>query len=187
MQLTPSPLWRSPLVELFALRVEDVDDRYLAWMHDPLVMRFLESRFDRHSRESLIAFVRHSVNRRGELLLGIRSVPMQRRHVGNIKIGTIDWNHRIADVGIMLGEREAWGHGIATEAIRLVCAIARDELGLRKLSAGCYAANEASRGAFEHAGFEVEAMRRAHMLLEGRPEDVVVMGKLLAEPVTGTH
>jgi RimJ/RimL family protein N-acetyltransferase len=91
----------------------------------------------------------------------------------------IDWNHRIADVGIMLGEREAWRHGIATDAIGIVCTIAREEFRLRKLSAGCDAANDASRKAFAHAGFAVEAVRKAHMLLEGRPEDVVVMGSQL--------
>lgn len=179
MRLTPSKLWRASNVELFALTVDDVDDRYLAWMNDPLVVRYLESRFDTHSIESLRDFVRNMVARRGELLLGIRSIQMQRRHVGNVKLGLIDWNHRIADVGIMLGERGAWGHGIATDAIKLVCTISREELGLRKLNAGCYAANAASRKAFEHAGFEVEAVRKAHVLLEGRAEDVVLMGKLL--------
>ena len=179
MQLTPSNRWRSPSVELLALTAADVDARYLAWMNDPLVVRYLESRFDRHTHDSLVEFVQHAEASRSELLLGIRSVPMQGLHVGNIKLGTIDWNHRIADVGIMLGDREAWGHGIASEAIKLLCTIARQELGLRKLSAGCYATNDASRKAFVHAGFEIEAVRKAHMLLDGRPEDVVVMGKLL--------
>ncbi len=80
----------------------------------------------------------------------------------------------------MIGDREAWGRGIGSEAIRVMVDIARDELGLRKLTAGCYASNVGSSRAFEKAGFHVEGRRAGHFLLDGRPEDLVLMARFIA-------
>jgi RimJ/RimL family protein N-acetyltransferase len=52
-------------------------------------------------------------------------------------------------------------------------------LGIRKLTAGCYASNIGSAKAFLRAGFHIEARRPAHFILDGRPEDLVLLARLL--------
>lgn len=174
MRLEPTSRWSDDHVALFQLTPDHVTDAYVGWMADPEVGRFLESRFSTHSRADIQAYVAGRLAG-DDLMLGIHSRVLD-RHVGNIKLGPIQRRHGVGEIGIMIGDRQAWGRGIATAAIRLITGIAFEELGLRKLSAGCYASNIGSRKAFESADFTVEAVRPAHVLVDGRPDDAVLLG-----------
>jgi [ribosomal protein S5]-alanine N-acetyltransferase len=178
MRLPASSRWIGASVELFLLTPEAVGAAYVGWLNDPLVNRYLESRFALATRESTCAFVAKCLEDPNTLFLGIRSTALG-RHVGNIKLGGIDRHHGLAEVGIMVGDRAAWGQGIATQAIERLADIAAAELRLRKLSAGCYASNSASARAFAKAGFCLEATRPAHFVLDGCPEDGLLLGKIL--------
>lgn len=166
-------------VELFGLEPEHVTDDYVSWLNDPLVNRYLESRFARHTLESTRRFVQSILDSEDSILFGIRYAPSG-RHVGNIKLGPIDWHHRRAELGLLIGDRACWGRGIASAAIELATNHAFGPLGLLKVTAGCYASNVGSRRAFEKAAFVVEGIRRRHFLLNGAPEDAVLMARWAA-------
>lgn len=186
MELPQTSNWQDDQIELFLLSREAVGDDYVGWLNDPEIARFLESRFARHDLAGTRAFVDAQRANPGVLFLGIRD-KANGQHVGNIKLGPISRAHRTGDIGIMIGAREAWGRGIATRAIRQLCLIARDELGLRKVTAGCYGGNIGSERAFERAGFNVEGRRPAQFLLDGKPEDLVLMGLVLTAGTTKDH
>jgi ribosomal-protein-alanine N-acetyltransferase len=174
MHLTRSDRWCTPAVECFLLMPELVTQAYVDWLNDPEINRFLESRFVLQDISDVRAFVAIQLADPKTLFLGVRSVALN-RHVGNIKLGPIDRQHGLGEIGIMIGDRGAWGRGIGADAIRVVVRIAQHELGLRKLTAGCYGSNVGSARAFLNAGFEIEGMRPAHFLLDGRPEDLTLM------------
>ncbi|MEO8680724.1 MAG: GNAT family N-acetyltransferase [Vicinamibacterales bacterium] len=176
MRKAPTAHWHAHQVELFLLEPHDVTDSYAGWLNDPEVNRYLESRFVPHDIASVRDFVGGVLADSRALLLGIRALG---RHVGNIKLAPIEVHHGLGEVGIMIGEREAWGRGLGSEAIRCVATIAAQEFGLRKLTAGCYASNVGSAKAFQKAGFHVEGVRPRHFLLDGRPEDLILMAQFL--------
>ncbi|MCX8003947.1 MAG: GNAT family N-acetyltransferase [Burkholderiaceae bacterium] len=176
MRLAALTCLRRHDVELFGLEPDGVTENYVAWLNDPAVNRYLEARFVRHTLESTRRFVQAVADSDDSILFGIRYVP-EGRHVGNIKLGPIDCNHRRAEIGLLIGERCLWGRGIAANAIELATRYAFDSLGLLKVTAGCYASNVGSRRAFEKAGFVVEAVRRRHFLLNGVPEDALLLAR----------
>jgi RimJ/RimL family protein N-acetyltransferase len=178
MRAPATPAWRCESLELFLLEESDVSERYVGWLNDPDVNRYLESRFERHTLESTRAFVSGCINNDSALLLGIRCRWLENRHVGNIKI-EVNRHHKLGEVGILIGDKTVHGRGVATQAIRMIANIARDELGLRKLTAGCYASNLPSERAFARAGFIVEGHRADHFLVDGKPEDLTLMGVIL--------
>lgn len=180
MQKTATKNWVSESIELFLLTPEAVSADYVAWLQDPEVGRYLESRFATHDLISTRAFVADMLESESNLFLGIRSVALG-RHVGNIKLGPIDRRHGTAEIGLMIGDRGAWGKGLATEAIDRISRIAGDELGLRKVTAGCYAGNVGSERAFLKCGFQIEGRRPAQVICDGKPEDLVLMGRLLGQ------
>lgn len=182
MILEPTPRWRTDVVECFLLEPDLVSDDYVAWLNDPEVNRFLESRFQVQTLEGVREFVARQLADPRSLFLGIRSVELG-RHVGNVKISPIVREHGLGEIGIMIGDRDAWGRGVATEALRVIAAIARHELGLRKLTAGCYESNGGSTRAFLKAGFHIEATRPDHFLLDGEPEDFILMARHLGTDV----
>lgn len=177
MHLQPAGHWQRDDVALFLLDETDVDDRYVHWLNDPEVNRFLESRFARHTLASTREFVRAARASAATLMLGIRAPGPGGRHVGNIKLGPIDTHHGLGEIGLLIGEPAARGRGIGRTAIAILCDIAQRQLGLRKLTAGCYASNAGSERAFLAAGFIVEARRPRHFLLDGQPEDLVLMAR----------
>lgn len=157
------------------LGASDVSPRYLSWMQDGELLRYMEARFQVHTSESLRSYI-ETVNQSScELLLGI-FLNDSKEHIGNIKLGPISAQHRQAALGLLIGHREHWGRGYASEAIRGVTNHAFQSLGLNKLYAGCYASNEGSRKAFVKAGFHEEGRFRGHWLLDGKPEDGLQLG-----------
>lgn len=163
-------------VALRPLAQEEVTDRYLSWMRDPAVTRFLEARHQEHSIESLRDYVAEQTKRADTLLLAILD-PTDGRHVGNVKIGPLDPHHGTADLGIMLGEKAVWGRGFGTAAIRGATARAFAQLGARKLTASCYGANAGSAAAFVRAGWAYEGSRPAQFIdADGAVEDQLLFG-----------
>jgi [ribosomal protein S5]-alanine N-acetyltransferase len=172
-----SPFLSSRRLYLREVRLEDVNADYYRWMSDPEVTRFLESRFFPNTMESLRQFVTSTQGDRNNVFLAI-VLQEQDRHIGNIKLGPIDWIHRRGEVGILIGEKDCWGKGYAAEAINLLADYAFDRLNLHKVTAGCYATNEGSTRTFEKAGFVREGLRKQHCFCEGSYIDVVLLGKV---------
>lgn len=166
-------------IELFLLRPEHVSLEYVSWLVDPGVNRFLESRFVTHTLESTRQFVQSCFDSPTTLMLGIRSKTLGLRHIGNIKLAPIDIHHGLAEVGILVGDKAAWGQGIGSDAINSVARIAKNHLSLRKLTAGCYGSNLASKKTFIKAGFEIEGRREKHYVLDGQLEALVMMARWL--------
>ena len=119
MELDARDFWNDGEIELFVLRPDDVTDAYVRWLNDPEINRFLESRFAEHTLDSTRGYVADMLESPGNLMMGIRSLALG-RHVGNIKLGPIDRQHGLGEIGLMIGERTAWGRGIATRAISII-------------------------------------------------------------------
>ena len=172
------------LVRLRLVTMRDCTERYAGWLNDPLVTRYLETRWETQSLASIRRFVREHRARNESYLMAI----VERQtgsHVGNLKIGPIHPRHRYADVSYFIGEQRAWGQGLATDAIRLAISIGFGRLDLHRLQAGAYAGNEASARALLRAGFRPEGTRRLQLLGPDGHEDHLCFGVLRGEWVPG--
>lgn len=144
----------------------------IKWLSDPEVVKYSEQRHRTHTLESQRAYHKRINGRLGEYYWEIYS--------GDSPIGGvtafIDLNNSIADMGILIGERGAWGIGFGTEAWE--CAM--DWLlwhKVRKVEAGCMAANGGMIKVFQRTGMVFEGARKGHFLLAGDPVDMVFYGK----------
>ena len=139
-------------IYLREVREEDVGDTYYAWMNDKEINQFMETRFFPQGMEALLAYVKAHGQKADEPWFAI-CLQQDDRHIGNIKLGPINYYHRTADVSYFIGEKDCWGKGLATEAIGLVVRFAFEVLALCKLNAGTYAGNVGSQKALEKNGF----------------------------------
>lgn len=160
---------------LRAVVPEDAAGGYLRWMNDPVITRYLETKAGTHTEASLRDYIHDTSADTSTVFLAI-VLREDDRHVGNIKLSSIDRRHLFGEIGIIIGEQDCWGRGLATEAITLLKDYAFTQLGLHKLMAGCYANNVGSARAFEKAGFQTEAVRPAHFWSEGRWVDGIFLG-----------
>ena len=103
------------------------------------------------------------------------------RHIGNTGLHGIDWINRKATTGTLIGEKDCWGHGYATEAKALLCRYAFDTLDLAKLESEVFAHNVASARHLEKNGYVREGVRRQAYFRDGRRIDAVMYGLLADE------
>ncbi|TVR39923.1 MAG: N-acetyltransferase [Planctomycetota bacterium] len=155
----------SPRLELRPLRMDDCGPRYLAWLENPAIHAWLETRWQPQSLDSIRSFVAAINDDPCSLLFGMLRAADQ-RHIGNIKLGPINPIHSCADISYFIGERDAWGQGFATEAIRAVVDFAFQHLALHRVQAGCYADNVGSMRALEKVGFQREGVWRQQLRVD---------------------
>lgn len=168
----------TPRLLLACLREEHVTEKYRAWMVDPEVNQYLENRFSEPSVESLREYVSALRASTHSYLFGIFSKATH-AHLGNIKLGPVSRIHNSAAIGLMLGDRSAWGQGMGSEAIGALSEWGFTDLGLDKIIAGSYQSNAGSVRAFQKCGFAVEGVQRSQVRLDsGGRDDVVLLGRV---------
>ncbi len=146
-------------VVLRPLTIDDCTEQYVAWLNDPEVNRWLETRHTIQDIDTVRAFVRNNTLPDRHLF----AIIVESKHIGNIKLGPIHPVHSYADVSYFIGDREEWGKGYATQAVKQVCEFGFRKLGLHRIQAGLYGANEASRKVLRKAGFSVEGCWRRQL------------------------
>lgn len=163
-------------VRLRLLELADCTERYVAWLADPVVNEFLETRYAAQPLESIEGFVASMVESPHSYLFAI--VEASGRHVGNIKIGPVVPRHLYADVSYFIGERDAWGKGYGTEAVRIVTRFGFERLGLHRCQAGLYESNIGSHRVLEKAGYVLDGRLSKQLRIADRWEDHVWFGAL---------
>jgi RimJ/RimL family protein N-acetyltransferase len=162
-------------VYLSPINLEDAE-RYTAWLNDLAVTRFLTLASAQVTlqgeRESLANLSKQHcyaiVERDGDELLG------------NCGLFDIQAEHRVAEVGIFIGEASKRGKGYGSEALRLLCDYGFNILNLRSIRLKTYSFNERAAASYRKVGFkDAGRLRKAHFFA-GAYHDVLVMD-LLAE------
>ena len=154
------------------------DPVYLSWLRDRDVVRtigrpdYMAAPVDFATVEKYFAQMKDSS---GDLFLALYHTA-NGRFVGTLKAGHIDWHQGNADIGIMIGDKEYWGRGLATDAIRTLALHLYNVLGLRRLTAGSMSINPAMIAVFENLGFRREGVLREHLRHENGFCDHVLLG-----------
>ena len=162
------------------LRLVTLDDcrpRYCEWLNDGLVNQYLETRWAHQTPEQIERYVSSMLDNPAHLLFAIVETATE-LHVGNLHIGPINPVHQHADLSYFIGERQVWGRGYASEAIRLAVKFAFSSLQLHRLEAGVYAGNHASTRALLKNGFVYEgcAVQRYRLAPHGPWVDRLLYG-----------
>ena len=171
-------------VRLRPLRADDADD-IVRWRNDPAVAGQMFSPAPATPDDHRRWFER--MQARGDRLEFV--ILADERAVGTIGLGAIDRGHGRAQYGILIGEAEARGRGIARQASELLLDHAFDDLRLHRVHLSVYADNAPALRLYRRLGFVEEGMLRQHAVRDGAPRDVVVMGilrKEWREPLTST-
>ena len=150
-------------VGLRPVELDDCTETYLAWLQDPEVNRYLETRWSPQSIDTIRDFV---TSVRASSHSYLFAIIYQGLHVGNIKIGPIHPIYKYADISYFVGERSSWGKGIASEAIALITDFAFRTLKLNRIQAGFFDQNRGSEKVLIKNGFVKEAVFRKQLFVD---------------------
>jgi len=165
-----SDILSSHRIYIRELSDKDITDEYLRWFKDKVVIEFLEAK--NIERRDVLEYIEFGKKHSIYYLYAICD-KNSNEHIGNIKIGNIDRKHMISDLVTIIGNRNYWGKGLATEAIKLGNKLAFEKYDIRKLTGGMYSDNIASIKCYTRAGWVIEGVLKGHYLLNGKTLDRV--------------
>ena len=171
---------RGERVHLRPLAGADATATYVGWLNDPETTRYLESGRRVETIDSIREYIGKYENRPDALFLAIVMNDGD-VHVGNIKLDRIDWTHRHATLGIMIGAAEARGKGIGGEATILTLRHAFHTMKLHRVDLGVTQDNLPGIKCYKKIGVVEEGRLRESTLREHGFIDVVWMSVLSHE------
>jgi [ribosomal protein S5]-alanine N-acetyltransferase len=157
------------------LDLEDIDNGYLDWINDTNVIRYLDSGHFPLSREQLRQYVVSAHQSKDVVFFAVVETNSD-KHIGNVKIGPIDWVNRCAEFGRLIGPNSSRGMGIGQEITKLILEYGFLTLNLNKITAGAVADNISSIKSNEKAGLVVEGVLKEQIFSEGSYKDAVRLG-----------
>lgn len=149
-------------------------EQYVSWLNDAEVTKYSRHRSAEHTLDSCESYVATFAGTPNALWAIVRQ--SDDRHIGNIN-AYVDEVNSTADLGVLVGERDAWGQGIATESWGAVMQFLFSECGLRKVTGGAIAPNIAMLKVMKQCGMQDDGVRLGQQIWEGEAVDVVHMAK----------
>jgi ribosomal-protein-alanine N-acetyltransferase len=152
-------LGKKPVIEttrfkLRRLTVADTSPRYLSWLSEGHVLRFINGATGDNQLEELKVYVSQREGREDILFLGIFT--HMGEHIGNIKYEPVDFRLGAAVMGILIGESAWRGKGVAGEVIHASAMWLQKNRGISQIVLGVDRDNLAGIRAYEKLGFVEE-------------------------------
>jgi [ribosomal protein S5]-alanine N-acetyltransferase len=169
---------RGEQIDLHLFIREDITDFYVGWLNDKDVVRYSNQRFIDHSIESCVNYF-DSFQKNKALFIAVRSKDT-RQMIGTMTV-YFNYPHKVADIGIMIGEKSYWGKGIGKDAWITMLTFLHKDVGVRKITGGTLALNLGMIKIMRDAGMQEDGVRREQELVDGHPHDILYFTKLTHE------
>lgn len=171
----------TPRLYLRPLQLDDVTQKYVDWLNDTDVNKYLETRHSVQTLDSCREFVLRCNADNKEHLMGI-FLKESSCHIGNVKLGFVNSFHKRGQISLFIGEKAYWGKGLAKEVAYAMTKYGFEKVGLGRIEAGCYEENLASLRTFLSIGYTVEGFFRGHLISDqGKCSGCFWMGMLKHE------
>ena len=162
------------------LNASMVSPKYLKWMNSKSLMQYTEQRYSKTSTRKIISFVKSKKKSKNEFLYGIfLTIEKKIIHVGNIKLGPINYIHKFAEISYFIGDIKFQKMGIGTLAIKKVLEIAKKKFKLKKITASVYSNNIASTKVLIKNKFLLEGIQTKIYIYKNKRINHFLYGKLI--------
>jgi RimJ/RimL family protein N-acetyltransferase len=182
-QVMIDDLFRGKLVRLAAGDPQLIAEAFSPWQRDSEYFRLLSSEASfPYSVRAIKTWIEKDLEKDPPpfSMFLIRTLEDDRL-IGDIGLDSVRNGHGDTFVGIGIGEREYWGKGYGTDAMRIVLRYAFTELNLHRVSLDVFEYNPRALHSYEKAGFKHEGRARGVLHRAGRRWDLIFMGILREE------
>ncbi|MFP5341716.1 MAG: GNAT family N-acetyltransferase [Candidatus Limnocylindria bacterium] len=152
-------------------------ERFRRWYSDPEIARLARYQEAPMRAEEIDRFFAVRVLGPEALAMAIHDRATDRL-VGTCAFSQLDGDNGSALYHITIGEKDAWGQGMGTEATQLMLDHAFGVLGLHRIALFVFEFNERAMRAYRRCGFVVEGRSRESVFRDGRWWDEIAMSVL---------
>jgi len=166
------------------LTIKNYSKKYLNWMNDKKISEFTEQKLLKQNKKRIIEFICTKKKSKKDFLYGIFIKGVEKfednlLHVGNIKLGPINFYHKNAFISYFVGDRNFWGMNIATIAIEKALVIAKKKFKIKKILACTYKNNVGSMKVLKKNGFLIEAEFKKHLIYKNKRVNEIFYAKFI--------
>lgn len=147
------------------------------WYRDPELARLTRYQTRPMTTDETERFFRTRLLSADALAYGICERPDERL-VGFTTFSSLDADNGSVLFHITIGERDAWGRGLGSEATALMLEHAFEHLGLHRVALSVFSFNTRAIRSYEKVGFRIEGRLREAILRDGTYWDEIQMAIL---------
>ena len=162
------------IVQLRSFVESDISDTYISWLNDKEVVRYSNQRFLNHTVESSRNYLKSFLDS-NNIYMAIEDKKTKELY-GSIT-AYIQPNHGVADIGLMIGNKNSWGRGIGSEAWALMMEFLFSQCNVRKITGGTLKVNTGMVSIMKKNMMTHEATRKKQELIDGKPVDMLYFCK----------
>lgn len=98
-----------------------------------------------------------------------------KKYIGGCGLENVNWLARTAVVGIMIGDKNYWGKGYGTDAMKVLLKFIFENMNINKVKLNVFSFNERAIKSYKKCGFKVEGILKDEIFKEGKYYDEVLM------------
>jgi RimJ/RimL family protein N-acetyltransferase len=110
----------------------------------------------------------------GEYNFAIEDIKTE-KYIGGCGIHKVNWLTRVATVGMMIGDKDYWGKGYGTDAMKVLMKFIFEDMNMNKIRLSVFSFNERAKRCDEKCGFQVEGILKKEIFKEGKYYDEIIM------------
>lgn len=167
-------------IYLRELRESDLEGNWYAWFNDAEVTVYQNKNIFPNTREKQRFYYDYLATSKSDVVFAVVDQSTN-QHIGNVGLHHIDWVHRSAELGVVLGERAFWGKGYGKQSWSLITQYGFETLNLHRIYAVVMKGNVSSQKCAEAAGFKREGLIREVFFKNGRYLDIIYYNLLKKE------
>ena len=162
-------------IYLRALTETDLEGNWYRWFNDLEVTRSQDKGYLPNTPEKQRQYHENIKDSDSDVVLAIVDMDTH-QHIGNVGLHHINWIHRSAALGIVIGEKSSWGKGFGRQAWRMITRHGFETLNLNKITATTLEGNERSLACARASGYEIEGTQKEQMYKAGMFRDLILVG-----------
>ena len=179
--------------KLVRLRPPEREDcpLFVSWLKNPVLRQYIPIRYISEAmEEQWFEGLLNDISRNPPLRLQfVIELLSSSQPVGVVGLNHINWRDRNAEVGIIVGDPEFWGHGYGSDALHTILDVGFRWYNLHRIQLHVVHSNTRAIRSYEKCGFHHEGRLREVTFIDGRYQDLLLMSILWdefeEEPILG--
>ena len=141
-----------------------VTTKYLSWLHDHKINKYLVKAGHKTSLSEAKDYCDYLIQSPHDIFLAI-VINENNLHVGNVRLGPIDFDSKLCKFSMMIGDSNFHGKGLGTAIVQLCIDFAFKNLMLNKFYLDVVSENEPAIRVYEKCGMIEEGFLKNHLII----------------------
>ena len=159
------------------LRRSDLDGDWYKWLNNPIITAYQNKGIFPNTFEKQLDYFNKVNSSKNDVVLAIIENSSE-KHIGNVGLHKIDWVHRSAELGILIGDKSSWGKKYGKKAWELITNYGFNVLNLHRIYALVMKDNIASSKCALASNFVKEGCISDVLYKNGKYNDLIYYNRI---------